>query len=123
VEDRARNCAPLERCAVERGDARVPPAASNHEVAGNRRLAATGTLEVDHGAGSHGGWEWHAILDDRVLAGNGELIDTAIDLTIHANRTVQGSRVEVNRCCLGGRRSRRTKGRLALAKRGADGGC
>src|SRR5215471_13243091 len=113
----------LDPILTERADKRFHFVSGNDEVAGDRRFAAAGRLEVDHGAGSHGGWEWHAILDDRVLAGNGELIDTAIDLTIYANRTVQVSRVEVNRCCLGGRRSRRTKGRLALAKHVSDGAC
>ena len=98
-------------------------ASGDDEVAGDRRLAAAGRLEVDHRASAHGGWDRHAALSDRVLARNGELIDAAIDLPLHANGTVQGGRVEFDLCGLRRGRRRRPKWRLALAKRGADGSC
>ena len=91
------------------------------EVASDRRLAASGRLKVNHGAGSHGGWNWRAALGDRVLPWNRELVDAAIDLSLHTDGLVQGQRVEVDLCRLSRRRRRRTKWRLALAERGANG--
>jgi hypothetical protein len=51
-------------------------------------------------AGPHGGWNWRAALGDRVLPRHRELVDAAIDLSLHADGLVQGQRVKVDLCRL-----------------------
>src|SRR3990170_6738001 len=92
----------------------------DYEVACGCRLATAGRLEVDHRGSSHGGWDRRAAISDRVLAWNGELIDTAIDLTLRADGVVQCCRVEIDLCGLQRQRGGGSKWRLALRERRAD---
>src|SRR6476659_2862626 len=80
----------------------------DHEVAGDRRLAASGWLKVDHRGDSHGGWNRRAVRGDRVLPWHRELVDATVDLPLSADGLVHGKRVEVDLCRLRRRRRWRT---------------
>src|SRR5262245_1778635 len=113
----------LDVVIAQGADDRIHLVGRDNEVASDRRLAASGRLKVDHRGDSHGGWNWRARLGDRVLPWHRELVDAAIDLSLHADGLVQGQRVKVDLCRLRRRRRRRTKWRFALAERGANGCC
>src|SRR5262245_11110834 len=102
----------LDAAFAQSADHRVHLLGRDHEVAGDRCLAATGRLEVDYGSCSHGGWNRRAALGDRVLPWHRELVDAAIDLSLHTDGLVQGQRVEVDLCGLRRRRRRRSEWRL-----------
>ena len=83
----------LDAVFAQSADQGVHLLSRDHEVASDRRLAATGRLKVDHSAGSHSGWNWRAALGDRVLPWHRELVDAPVDLSLHANGVVQSDRV------------------------------
>src|SRR5713226_2004335 len=68
-----------------------------HEVSGDRCLAAAGRLEVDDDARTHADGNRHPALLYGFVPGDVELIDAAIDRTLCAKRLIDCGGVDVER--------------------------
>src|SRR5262245_60613154 len=84
----------VDAALAQSADDRIHLLGGDREVAGDRRLAVFRRLKVDHRAGSHSWWNWCAALGDRVLPWHRELVDTAIDLSLHADGLIQGQGIQ-----------------------------
>jgi hypothetical protein len=95
--------------------------ADEDEIAGDRRLAATGRLKVDGRRATHGGHpDHHSFLGDGIAARDVELIDPAVGRTLDTDDLVELGGVEID----GRRRSwrrRKRERRLADGQSTADG--
>src|SRR5690348_7644677 len=91
IEHMAMDCRHLDAVAAQRLDYRIDLFAGQNEVAGYRRLAATGGLEIDGLRDPHrtDRRELHAAFIDGVAARHGELVDAAIVLALGADDLVE----------------------------------
>src|ERR1043165_6817248 len=82
---------PLDAVLAQHLDHRIDFLAGQHEVAGDRRLAAAGRLEIDcrRNAGRTGRGELGAAFSDRIAPRDAELIDAAVGRTLRADDLIE----------------------------------
>ena len=92
-------CGHFDTTGGELGHHWVDLGAGEHEVAGDRRLAAAGRLEVDGSGDAQGPGrsERDRVLGDRLAARHAERIDAADRIARDADDLVEGRGVEVAR--------------------------
>ena len=76
---------------------RVHLLGGQHEIAGDRRLAAAGRLKIDRVRRAHAAGIIHAAFPDRLGARNAELIDAAVVRALGAERLVDRGGIEIDR--------------------------
>src|SRR5260221_12822096 len=96
-------CRHLDTVIVQGADHRVHFVAAQHEVAGDRRLAASGWLEVDRGGDTHRGRNLMPHRFDLLTTRNTHLVDDTVQLAGDAKCLRDAHRVEINGRCRRGR--------------------
>ena len=101
----------LDAVRTQRLDDRIYFVAGQDEVTGDRCLVATGWLEVDPGGHPHRTrrGDRHSVHRDVVAAGDADLIDASVGMTLRADNLVDLGHVKVKGggCGRGGRRCKR----------------
>ena len=85
----------LDARIAQRGQHRFHLLRFQHEIAGDRGLAATCRLEIDSRGGAHGGRHRHAIVDDRVATRDAELQHAADGIALAADHLLDLLGVEI----------------------------